>query len=1003
MLLMSMVLTFISRTNAQTPMLLDYPGTEMQYSNDNGYDFYFLFWNINRRFTSGPPNDTSGNFTCKWAAVRYDSLYDVNSQTGYAYAGATIRVDTIGLYINHQNVSGTPDTLTVSILQRANNTDGFTSSDGGITLTNTVLWNKRIITTTSLTPGVPSNQLGFYAIPCGFTLPVGVKFIIKVDYTGNTSDIFKLADFCRSDCGPPNSNSVAASLSVFPKNSWRYLNLFFPPSTNFNGTGNLTFNSPPYLQGCNLYYFQNFGVTALITATIPLSVNVIQPNVTACQGATVNLSGSASGGTPPYYYSWSNGQSGINQTSINVVVGSNSQTYRLTVTDAQSASVVKTFTVSPLPNTVVITENITNASSPTANDGSVNISVSGGNAPYSYQWSNGATSQNLTNIQTGTYTVTVTDANGCVKTGSYYVGYNSSCNQPVTISPSGTVTICTGNSATLTASNASTYLWSNGATTQSIVVYNGAIYSVTAVDANNCQSSASKTVVETTLNTNGIIGNTSVNTAQTYTYSVVNIPGNTYTWSIQGGTINSGQGTNSIIVSFSGSGPYSISVLESNSSCSQTLTLLINNNSCATNVNVVKLDNTPACNGETVRLVAQTSSSGALQWIKNGIVLGGQTNDTLIVSSQGTYQVRVTDGNCIVFSSGVFVQYSAQIPVPVISSATPSNLCPPIALIINNTYYGYSWSNGDTNPTTNALFPGSYTVTVYDNSGCDAVSVPFVINQLINTPTEICIVTVDNSTNNNKIIWQKINSSAIDSYIVYKEVNQNFVKIGSVKSNLQPIYSDMNSNPNQGSFRYKIAAKDTCGIIALQGSAHKTISLSISQNALGKWNLDWSSYEGFNINSYNIFRGTNSGNLTQIASVSGNVFNYTDTTSLKGILYYKIEAINVPSCANQHGYYSSNSNIADNGIFIGIDELSFKSKFKIYPNPTWNEFFIDVENLKEFDFAEMVLYDIQGKLISRKTLSDKQSKIFLSDNQSGMYLIKIITDKGELIRKIIKY
>ncbi|GAB3540812.1 hypothetical protein GCM10027577_05300 [Spirosoma fluminis] len=68
------------------------------------------------------------------------------------------------------------------------------------------------------------------------------------------------------------------------------------------------------------------------------------------------------------------------------------------------------------------TANPTNASSSAAADGAVTLSVSGGRSPYTYRWSNGATTQNLTGVTTGTYSVTVTDFNGCTTTASATVG-----------------------------------------------------------------------------------------------------------------------------------------------------------------------------------------------------------------------------------------------------------------------------------------------------------------------------------------------------------------------------------------------------------------------------------------------------------------------------------------------------------------------------------------------------------------------------------------------------
>ncbi|GAB3491443.1 hypothetical protein GCM10027341_04400 [Spirosoma knui] len=99
------------------------------------------------------------------------------------------------------------------------------------------------------------------------------------------------------------------------------------------------------------------------------------------------------------------------------------------------------------------TANPTNASSSAAADGAVTLSVSGGRSPYTYRWSNGATTQNLTGVTTGTYSVTVTDFNGCTTTASATVGVRvAACPVP---GQSG-FTVFTFNQANLTQSGSGT-------------------------------------------------------------------------------------------------------------------------------------------------------------------------------------------------------------------------------------------------------------------------------------------------------------------------------------------------------------------------------------------------------------------------------------------------------------------------------------------------------------------------------------------------------------------
>jgi len=407
-------------SRAAQPILLDYSEADAAYAQDNGFDFYFLFWEINNRRSAGPPQDTLGNFTCEWAAVRFDSLYDVIEQVGYPYTGADLTIDTIGMYINHQNTSGNPDTVTISVLQRATNVSGITSADQGLTLSNTVLWDTMIITTTALTPGVPVDQADFISIPCGYTLPTGTKFLIKVDFAGDTINKFQLADFNRSDCGPPDGNTIFASESIFPDNSWRYFHLFFPPSNNLSGVGGLFINTADTL--CDLYFFQNWGVSALLTANIPLSLNAPTTNLTGCPGAQVALEAEAVGGAAPYNYNWSNGSQGVDLTSVQVLVGNTTQTYSVTVTDGDNNTVTTTFTVTPQGVTVALGNDTLVGCGQTI---SILPNVGGNLSGATYTWNTGATTLSLTNVGAGTYSVTVANSSGCSATDNINVGIGS--------------------------------------------------------------------------------------------------------------------------------------------------------------------------------------------------------------------------------------------------------------------------------------------------------------------------------------------------------------------------------------------------------------------------------------------------------------------------------------------------------------------------------------------------------------------------------------------------
>ncbi len=220
-----------------------------------------------------------------------------------------------------------------------------------------------------------------------------------------------------------------------------------------------------------------------ITLSAPPALNVTY-DVTEgnCyeDGSTITLN--VTGGDSPYTYSWSNGET---TNSISVHQAGN---YGVTVTDANGCSVeIDTINVT-LPEPLVISQDsIIAASCYGSNDGAIYISVSGGTQPYTYLWSNNEVNEDLENIATGNYAVTVTDANGCTATNSYDVGIGGNAIH---------VTHTTGLNEhnlgyidiTVTGGDGTyTYQWSNGATTEDLNnIEQSGTYMVTVTDMEGC-------------------------------------------------------------------------------------------------------------------------------------------------------------------------------------------------------------------------------------------------------------------------------------------------------------------------------------------------------------------------------------------------------------------------------------------------------------------------------------------------------------------------------------
>lgn len=149
----------------------------------------------------------------------------------------------------------------------------------------------------------------------------------------------------------------------------------------------------------------------LITAA-----QLVKPNCTGMNTGLIQVN--ATGGTAPYTYNWSNGG------TVSAIAGISAGNYYVTVTDNTGCSFSKHFNLPPLNNWAFYPY-LQASGSNCSNNGYVTNTVYGGIPPYTYLWNNGSTSQNLTSLSGGTYTVTVTDSAGCNVVGNAVV--STSC------------------------------------------------------------------------------------------------------------------------------------------------------------------------------------------------------------------------------------------------------------------------------------------------------------------------------------------------------------------------------------------------------------------------------------------------------------------------------------------------------------------------------------------------------------------------------------------------
>jgi hypothetical protein len=161
------------------------------------------------------------------------------------------------------------------------------------------------------------------------------------------------------------------------------------------------------------------GCLVIINVTIldpsGLSNIVTGTNINCNGSCTGTALASPSGGTGPYTYLWDDPGFQTTATAVGLCAG----LVNVTVTDAGGCTITGSYTVTE-PAAMVLTLSAIDASCGLS-DGSTSVSISGGTGPYTYLWNSGCVTSSCTNLPSGTYLLSVTDANGCTQVGSVSV------------------------------------------------------------------------------------------------------------------------------------------------------------------------------------------------------------------------------------------------------------------------------------------------------------------------------------------------------------------------------------------------------------------------------------------------------------------------------------------------------------------------------------------------------------------------------------------------------
>ena len=473
----------------------------------------------------------------------------------------------------------------------------------------------------------------------------------------------------------------------------------------------------------------------LLTATISAQTNVL------CNGgnngsATVT----AAGGTPAYTYAWTP-SGGTNTNATGLSAG----TYTITVTDNNGCTATASVTITQ-PTPITLTTTSTQSTCGNNNNGTATVTAAGGTPAYTYLWNpSGSTNATATGLSVGTYTIMVTDNNGCTQTST--VNVTSPSNITATIAASTNILCNGGNNGSATVTTAGgtapyTYLWNpSGNTNATATGLTAGTYSVTVTDNTGCSVIATVTLTQppvltaTMGNPTNVLCNGGNNGSATVTAGG-GTPNYTYAWAPAGGNTSTGNGLSA--------GSYTVTVTDANG-CTATASVTITEPALLTatigaTINI-------SCNGGTNGSATVTAAGGTPAYTYAWTPAGGNTATGSNLSA-GTYTVNLTDNNGCIASASVTITQPVALSVTVAGTnitcfgsnngsitATPAGGTAP---------YTYAWAPaGGNTPTASNLSAGTYTVNLTDANGCSAtasatITEPTPLKVSASGPQQVC-------------------------------------------------------------------------------------------------------------------------------------------------------------------------------------------------------------------------------------------------------------------------
>lgn len=749
--------------------------------------------------------------------------------------------------------------------------------------------------------------------------------------------------------------------------SGQYVSLTANGGVFYNWSGGVINGYPFQVSSSNVYSVtvtDSNGCTHELNTSLDVAPSpslTLNESHVICHGeSTGAVYAAATSGTGPYTYQWSNNGTGSNQTALTA------GTYTVTLTDSLGCTAISSAVVAepsqPVSIGVLTVEHLQCHGD---SSGSISVSATGGTGSISFLWNNGIAADTVSNLPSGTYTMTATDANGCTALTNVLVTEPAE----IQLSISSVDIACYGHntgslSATATNGQGSvSYLWSNGSTSAQVSSMLAGVYTLTVTDSNGCSSVDSIVLSEPADSLSAVFTSVQPVLCHGDATGAIHTSGSggtgdlSYSWN-QGGA-------DSNIVGLQ-AGVYTLVITDDNG-CSYTMDTVIREPETPVNIGLDTLKHV-RCYGDSTGglIVFSDGGTGQHQYMWNN----GMTMAATSALPAGSYTITVTDEHGCTSSTTVEIEQ----PESALGTVTTtldvlcfgeSNGMAKVLPVGGTPPYAFAWSHSSDSAVATNLTKGIYHLTITDENGCEHLD-----SAVIEQPDAIllepyAVPALCNGENSGEA--EVTVSGGVGGYTYEWSNGKKSASAGRLTS---ATYTVTVTDSNGCTKTEAVYVHQPAPIQAFVETAVDTAECE------GKATIEVNGGNAPYTYLWNDPLGQNTQTAVHLCPGSYCV----SVSDANGCMLDSCEVL-----VTRDKYTPTN----DYGFFI------------FYPNPNNGQFFIEYSSSDPYAIADVTVFDMLGKPVWVGRALVGRNPVSMEKQASGTYLIQLTSEQGSLHQKLV--